>query len=102
MKYYLLVFSIVYMFSFSDTSLKKRISDENYRYEFYTTDKKVAPRSDRNYYWFKGGRIHQSEEGVAGELLHDEFLKFYHSNSDNHLQVYLKMNGLQQSYQLNS
>ncbi|MFL9843560.1 toxin-antitoxin system YwqK family antitoxin [Flavobacterium rhizosphaerae] len=80
MKYYLLVFSIVYMFSFSDTSLKKRISDENYRYEFYTTNKKVSPRSDRNYYWFKGGRIHQSEEGVAGELLHDEFLKFYHSN----------------------
>lgn len=66
--------------SFAGTSLKKRISDESFRYEFYTTDKNIKPESERQYYWFKGGKIHNSEYGLAGELLHDEYLKFYHSN----------------------
>lgn len=67
-------------FSFTDPYLIKRISDTNFRYEFYTTDKKVSPKSDKNYYWFKGGAIHNAQGGAAGQLLHDGFTKMYHSN----------------------
>src|SRR5690554_932871 len=64
----------------STYKLKKRISDKNFRYEFYTTNKNKKASKKREYYWFKGGAIHNSEYGVAGELLDKEFQKFYHSN----------------------
>ncbi len=80
MRKYLLCFAIAILFSFSGTSLKKRISDKQFRYEFYTTDKEVSAKSGRYYFWFRGGAIHSSEYGFGGELLHSEFLKFYHSN----------------------
>lgn len=76
---YLLI-GFMLLCSFSDTSLIKRISDVQYRYEFYTTTKKITPKAGRNYYWFKGGAIHNAETGTAGELLHDGFQKYYHSN----------------------
>jgi len=76
----LLFFSVFFLFSFSETSLKKRISDADFRYEFYTTNKAINPERDRQYFWFKGGAIHNSEYGMAGELLHSQFQKFYHSN----------------------
>ncbi|TGD56854.1 toxin-antitoxin system YwqK family antitoxin [Flavobacterium humi] len=66
--------------SFSDPYSIKRISDTNFRYEFYTTDKKIKPRNDKTYYWFKGGLIHNAQGGQAGELLNDKFVKMYHSN----------------------
>jgi antitoxin component YwqK of YwqJK toxin-antitoxin module len=68
------------LLSFSDPYTIKRISDVNFRYEFYTTKKTLKPKQDKIYYWFKGGVIHNAQSGIAGELLHDEFLKFYHSN----------------------
>lgn len=80
MRKFFLLISVFAFFSFTATSLKKRISDRNFRYEFYTTDKSVNLKQDREYYWFKGGLIHNSEYGMAGELLHDEYLKLYHSN----------------------
>lgn len=58
----------------------KRISDKNFRYEFYTTDKKVNPKTSKTYFWFKGGLIHEAQGGIAGELLNDKFIKMYHSN----------------------
>ncbi|RXR31872.1 hypothetical protein EQG68_09390 [Flavobacterium piscinae] len=66
--------------SFAIPNLKKRITDKEYRYEFYTTQKEVSAKQDRLYYWFKGGAIHSSEYGVSGELLDGEFEKFYLSN----------------------
>lgn len=61
-------------------NLKKKITDKQFRYEFYTTDKKVTPRLDISYYWFKGGAIHTTEQGVAGELLNEQFDKFFLNN----------------------
>ncbi len=78
-KIFFILFVIV-LSSFSEISLKKKISDASFRYEFFTTDAEVYSKSGRQYYWFKGGTIHNSEYGVAGELLHGEFQKFYHSN----------------------
>lgn len=68
------------LFSFSDPFLVKRISDKDFRYEFYTTSKKIKLEEDKVYYWFKGGIIHNAQSGVAGELLEGDFTKMYHSN----------------------
>ena len=58
----------------------KRISDKNFRYEFYTINKSISIKHNREYFWFKGGLIHKAEGGISGQLLHGEFKKFYHSN----------------------
>lgn len=71
---------ILICFSFSDPYTIKRISDVNFRYEFYTTDKKITPKSDKTYFWFKGGLIHSAQAGIAGSLLNEKYTKMYHSN----------------------
>lgn len=76
---FLLFFSLI-LVSFSDPYAIKRISDANFRYEFYTSDKKIKIKDHKTYYWFKGGAIHSAESGIAGALLTDKFVKMYHSN----------------------
>lgn len=68
------------LLSFTDPYTIKRISDQYFRYEFYTTDKDVNIKHNKDYYWFKGGLIHKAEGGVSGQLLDGEFKKYYHSN----------------------
>ncbi|WP_281323433.1 toxin-antitoxin system YwqK family antitoxin [Flavobacterium aestivum] len=77
-----LYFSILFSsYSFSsDPYSIKRISDENFRYEFYVTNKNVTPKPNKVYYWFKGGAIHSAQGGFGGDLLNEAFLKTYHSN----------------------
>ncbi|KQX15074.1 toxin-antitoxin system YwqK family antitoxin [Flavobacterium sp. Root420] len=77
---FLLLFFSLFLVSFSDPYAIKRISDANFRYEFYTTDKIIKVKDHKIYYWFKGGAIHSAESGIAGTLLHHKFLKMYHSN----------------------
>jgi len=77
---FLLLFFSLFLVSFSDPYAIKRISDANFRYEFYTTDKKIKVKDHKMYYWFKGGAIHSAESGIAGTLLDDKFVKMYHSN----------------------
>ena len=79
-KIFIAVFISVLLLSFTDPYTIKRISDEDYRYEFYTTQKSGSLKNTKDYYWFKGGLIHSSQGGVAGQLLHDDFKRFYHSN----------------------
>ncbi len=68
------------LLSFGDPYTIKRISDKDFRYEFYTTNKKIKPKTAKTYYWFKGGLIHEAQGGIAGDLLDDKFTKMYHSN----------------------
>lgn len=70
------------MMSFADPDpyLVKRTSDNNFRYEFYTTDKKVTARKNKTYFWFKGGAVHYAESGIGGLLLDGKFTKMFHSN----------------------
>lgn len=81
-----LLLSLLYFFialllvSFSDPYSIKRISDQDFRYEFYVTDKTITPKPNKVYYWFKGGAIHSAQGGSGGNLLNDVFLKTYHSN----------------------
>jgi hypothetical protein len=74
------IFFAFALVSFGDPYAIKRISDKDFRYEFYTTDKKVKPKATKTYYWFKGGLIHEAQGGIAGDLLDDKFTKMYHSN----------------------
>lgn len=75
--FFIIIFTIT---SFSDPYSIKRISDKDFRYEFYTTKKILTPKLSKNYYWFKGGTIHHATSGIAGELLNDKFVKMYHTN----------------------
>ncbi len=79
--YWVVGFALVFLlFSFQEPKVKKRITDTSFKYEFYVTDKETEIKSDRIYYWFKGGAIHNSEYGISGELLDDTFDKFYLNN----------------------
>lgn len=66
--------------SFEELKLKKKITDKEFRYEFFVTEKKAETKENRMYYWFKGGEIHNSESGISGHLLNDSFEKFYLNN----------------------
>src|SRR6476660_6551109 len=79
MKKILLLVALITLCSFNDP-LKKIISDKQYRYEFFTTPKKVSPRDKHNYHWFRGGALHNSEAGIGGEVLTGPFLKYFLSN----------------------
>lgn len=70
----------VLLMSFNDPYTIKRITDTNFKYEFYTTQKKVSVKSGRDYYWFKGGAIHHSTAGFSGEALHESYQKFFLNN----------------------
>jgi hypothetical protein len=70
----------VFLLSFSDPYTIKRISDANFRYEFYTIEKIIKPNPNKIYYWFKGGAIHNAQAGVGGSLLNDSFVKMHLSN----------------------
>ena len=78
---FLLLFFSLFLVSFSDPYAIKRISDANFRYEFYTTDKKIKVKDHKIYYWFKGGAIHSAESGIAGTLLDDKFVIFINEDS---------------------
>lgn len=71
---------IIGLVSFQDPYSIKRTSDKNFRYEFYTSSKKISTDKDKTYFWFKGGVIHEAESGFAGEVLNGSFKKFFHSN----------------------
>jgi hypothetical protein len=77
---FIIVFLAALLSSFKDPIQKKKITDVNFRYEFYTTQKDATPKQGIIYSWFKGGAIHTTENGASGELLHSSFEKFYLDN----------------------
>lgn len=74
-----LLFAVL-LVSFTDPFTIKRVSDMNFRYEFYTTNKTTTPKTNKTYYWFKGGAVHSAQGGIVGALLHDKYIKMYHNN----------------------
>jgi hypothetical protein len=74
------IISALGLVSFQDPYSIKRISDKNFRYEFYTSSKRIDPSENKTYFWFKGGLIHETDYGVAGEVLNGNFKKYFHSN----------------------
>lgn len=68
------------LFSFSDPYTIKRITDSQFKYEFYTSQKEIKTKIGREYYWFKGGAIHHATEGASGEVLHETYVKLFLNN----------------------
>ncbi|MBC8756039.1 hypothetical protein H2O64_15280 [Kordia sp. YSTF-M3] len=57
---------------------KRIINDQNFDYEFYISQEKIKkPKSDRIYYWYRSGEIHQSTSAIGGDILVDNYQKFY-------------------------
>lgn len=76
-----LFFSSIVSFVYSqELYQKKKVTEKDFKYEFYVTKKKPEINDKKVYYWFKGGTIHASEGGDSGELLDGVFEKFYLNN----------------------
>lgn len=60
--------------------LRKKITDRQFRYEFFVSERSPHAKTKVTYYWFKGGLIHHSEGAYSGEVLDGDFEKFYLSN----------------------
>lgn len=57
---------------------KRIIHDQYFDYEFYISQEKVKnPKADRTYFWYRSGEIHQSVAAIGGDLLVDDYQKFY-------------------------
>lgn len=80
-KFKILISIIIFiLLSFQNPNLPKKVSDKEFRYEFFTKIKKIKTKKNFTYYWFKGGKIHLSEFGSTNELLHGKYVKYYLSN----------------------
>lgn len=72
--------SIISLGQSQELDQKKKVTDKDFKYEFYVTKKRPVIKDKKVYYWFKGGTIHASEGGDSGELLDGVFEKFYLNN----------------------
>ncbi|WP_203258199.1 toxin-antitoxin system YwqK family antitoxin [Hyunsoonleella ulvae] len=82
MKKQILVLCVVLTCIAFTTDVQKRMVRENgYDIECYISTKKLNNySSDKTYYWFKSGGVHQSLANAGGNVLHDSYLKYYRSN----------------------
>ena len=68
-------------FAFTTDLQKRSIRENGFDVECYIAVKKLRNfDSDKTYYWFKSGGVHQSIANAAGNVLHDTYLKYYRSN----------------------
>lgn len=49
--------------------------------EFLITDKQVKPLKNREYYWYRAGKVNRSEGNYAGKLLDGVYTRFYEDHS---------------------
>ena len=74
----LLLFTFI--FGIKDIS-RKIISDDHFNYVFYVTENNKSNFDlEKQYYWFKAGKIHSSYGGANSQILHGEFRKNYRKN----------------------
>lgn len=70
--------------SFQDlekNSNRKVISDDDFNYTFFVSTKDRSDfKNKKEYFWFKSGKIHSSQGGVNGQLLHGSYTKSYIQN----------------------
>lgn len=69
-------FLIPVFLSLTPYPLKKKITDTEFPYEFYTVVRAPKAKPGR-YYWFKVGAIHTTQSGTAGEVLDGRFETFF-------------------------
>lgn len=66
---FVIVFLAALFSSFKDPIQKKKITDVNFRYEFYTTQEKTNTQQGRIYHWFKAEGTNSSEIGFITLVL---------------------------------
>ncbi|AXT53925.1 hypothetical protein D1818_25075 [Aquimarina sp. BL5] len=60
---------------------RKVISDDDYNYTFYVSNKNTLSYQDfKEYHWYKSGKIHSSFGGGDGQILHGHYNKTYRGN----------------------
>lgn len=69
-------FSYPCFFIVDTLSVKEKITDTEFPYEFYTVVRAPKAKPGR-YYWFKVGAIHTTQSGTAGEVLDGGFETFF-------------------------
>lgn len=59
---------------------RRHFKDDSTRAEFYILleSKRIRYRKAHTYYWFHAQKLHCTQEGAAGKLLHGPFTRFYH------------------------
>lgn len=73
MKFILVAFFILII-----TPQKRIINHQDFDYEFYISQEKIKnPTPNRTYFWYRSGEIHQSTSAIGGDMLVDEYQKFY-------------------------
>jgi len=66
----------------NDDLTRRVISDDEYNYTFYISDKKSDNFKDyKEYFWFRSGKVHSSLGGINGKILHGKFTKAYKTNA---------------------
>ena len=78
----ILVFLFAFgLMSFAVSDLQKKLVRQNgYNIECFTSTKQKKADHSKMYYWFKAGKVHNSESSIGGLLLHNAYSKYYRSN----------------------
>jgi len=80
-KFTLFLLLIAMLYSFIGDKIQKRvIRDANFDTHFYVYTNEKKTNRDAFYFWFKSGQIHESFGDAGGDLLHNEFSKYYTGN----------------------
>lgn len=56
-------------------------SDDNHKFRFEVKTIKTRPKTDRTYHWYQSRRVHVSQGGYEGKVLHGEWREFYPDNN---------------------
>lgn len=82
MKLLITLFLLFGSIQFVDNNANRKvISDDNYNYTFYVSDKSKSNFENyKEYYWFKSGKIHSSFGGSSGQILHGLYNKTFRGN----------------------
>lgn len=82
MKLYIVLFIFLASpYSLNEKKQRKIISENGYNYVFYVSPNvKVSTKENKEYYWYKSGKIHSSIGGYFGDLLDGNYTKSHHHN----------------------
>lgn len=77
MKLSIIIYTLLFFFTFSSDKNKRKYQDENFAYEFHIAekDKKVKLKKGVNYHYYDYNSVKSSDYGFNGRLLHGSYVK---------------------------
>ncbi len=77
----ILILVLFICLAFSSDLQKKIVRQGAFDIECYIALKEINTfNTNKIYYWYKSGEIHQSQSNIGGNVLHNTFIKYYRSN----------------------